>query len=149
EEDLGLAVLTNRWPGHGGFFFYTYVLNLLLESRFGLNRGANEAVVAEYRDAVGRLTDLAAEARPVAHGAIASFLGSYERGYGLAYDTSGAVRLHLSARPTRVLALPDGSGVAASGLIAGRSIRFVRDQTGVPVIELEGLEAVRWLSGPA
>jgi hypothetical protein len=39
--------------------------------------------------------------------------------------------------------------VAASGIFAGLPIRFGRDQTGVPLMELEGMETVGWLSGPA
>ena len=119
-----------------------YVLNLLLESRFGLNRGVNETVVAVYQDGARALTAVADQARHVDAGAIAPVLGYYERGYRLAYDAAGALRLHVSSRTTRLLAMPDGSYLAAS------------DRTGVAVTELggtelEGSESVRWLSGPA
>ena len=40
-------------------YFHKYVLNLLLERRFGLNQGANATVVAAYQEAAGALTDLA------------------------------------------------------------------------------------------
>jgi CubicO group peptidase (beta-lactamase class C family) len=149
EDDLGLAVLTNKQIGHGAFSFYTYVLNLLLESRFGLNRGANEAVVAEYEDDARALASIAAQARPVDAGAIAPFLGFYERGYRLWLDAAGMLRLQPDARTTRLLAMPDGSYVRSGGLLAGRQVRFHRDQMDVPMMELEGLETVRWLSGPA
>jgi CubicO group peptidase (beta-lactamase class C family) len=149
EDDLGLIVLTSREPDQGGSLFHFYVSNLLLERAFGLNQGANEAVVAAYRDGAGQLADLAAAARPVDAGAIAPYLGYYERGFRLAFDAAGALRLHEGSRATRVLAMPDGSYVAASGIFAGLPIRFGRDQTGVPVMELEGMETVSWSSGPA
>jgi len=34
------------------------------------------------------------------------------------------------------------------GALVGRAIRFMRDELGVPVMELDGLERVGWLSGP-
>jgi CubicO group peptidase (beta-lactamase class C family) len=145
DDNLGLVVLTNQF--HAGSVFSAYVLNLLLESRFGLNRGANEMVSAQYQDAIGHLTDLAAQAGPVDAGMVAPFLGLYERGYHLALEEGGVLRLHLSTRATRVLALPDGSYVGASGVLAGTPLRLVRDQSGTPVMELVGFETVRWLSG--
>jgi CubicO group peptidase (beta-lactamase class C family) len=148
EDDLGLVVLTNREPDQGGSLFTFYVSNLLLERRFGLNAGANDTVVAAHQTAAHRLTGLAAETRPVDGDAIAPFLGYYERGYRLAFDAAGALRLHEGSRATRLLALPDGSYVVASGSLAGIPVRFGRDQTGMPVLELEGMETVRWLSGP-
>jgi CubicO group peptidase (beta-lactamase class C family) len=148
EDDLGLVVLTNREPAHGGVLFQYYMSNLLLECRFGLNAGANEALVADYQDVAHRLSDLAAQARPVDAGAIAPYLGYYEQGFRLAFDAAGALRLHEASRAMRLLAMPDGSYVAASGIVAGTPIRFVRDQMGMPVMELEGMETVRWLSGP-
>lgn len=147
EDDLGLVVLTNMFFRRA-VFFYMYVLNLLLESRVGLNRGVNETVVAVSRDAARQLTNQAAQAHPVDAGAIAPFLGYYERGYRLASDAAGALRLQLSSRATRVLAMPDGGYVTASDRLAGTAIRFLRDRTGVLVMELESIESVRWPSGP-
>jgi CubicO group peptidase (beta-lactamase class C family) len=146
EEDLGLAILTNMSANFTNYF-YKYVLNLLLESRFGLNRGVNETVGAAYQEAAAGLTDLAAQARPVDAGVMTPYLGAYERGYRLAYDAAGALRLHVGGRAMRVLALPDGSYVLASGQLVGVLLRLDRDQTGVPVMELEGVETVRWLNG--
>ena len=54
----------------------------------------------------------------------------------------------LGGRAVRVLAMPDGSYVGASGQLAGSPTLFVRDHTGTPVLELEG-ETVRWLRGPS
>jgi CubicO group peptidase (beta-lactamase class C family) len=147
EEDLGLAVLTNVAVTSSNYF-HKYVLNLLLDRRFGLNRGMNETVVAAYQESAAALTDLAAQAAPVDAGEIAPYLGDYERGYRLAHDAAGVLRLHVGGRAMRVLALPDGSYVLASGQLVGTPLRFVRDQTGSPMLELEGVETVRWLSGP-
>jgi CubicO group peptidase (beta-lactamase class C family) len=156
DDDLGLVILMNMSVS-SAIYFYRYVLNLLLENQFGLNRGANEMIIAAYQEAAGALSALAAQARPVEAGAIAPFLGSYEHGYRLAYDAAGALRLHVGGRAVRVLAMPDGGPdggyVAASGgTLAGTPIQLVRDELGTPVIELvapvagEG-ETVRWLRG--
>ncbi|MGD9890897.1 MAG: serine hydrolase domain-containing protein [Dehalococcoidia bacterium] len=147
EKDLGLVVLMNTLATSSESFYH-YVLNLLLERRFSLNRGVNETVVAAYQDAAGARTALAAQARPVDAGVIAPFLGDYEHGDRLAYDAAGVLRLYAGGRAMRVLALPDGSYVLASGQAVGLPLRLVRDQMGTPVMELEGTETVRWLSGP-
>ena len=107
----------------------------------------NGAVVAAYGDSVGALADLAAQARPVDPAAIAPYLGDYAHGYRLAYDAAGALRLHVGGRAVRVLAMPDGSYVAASGQLAGSPILLARNRAGAPVLTLLD-ETVRWLSGP-
>jgi CubicO group peptidase (beta-lactamase class C family) len=149
DNDLGLIVLTNMPVGVANFF-NRYVLNLLLEGQFDLNRGANDTIIAAYQDAAGALNALAAQARPVDAGAIAPFLGIYEHGDRLAYDAAGSLRLHLGGRALRVLGMPDGGYVAASGSLAGTPIQLVRDELGAPMMELKGQEGetVRWLSGP-
>lgn len=147
EDNLGLAILENMSVG-SSTYFYRYVLNLLLESQFGLNRGANDTLVAAYQEAAGALTALARRARPVDAGAIAPFLGNYEHAYRLAYDGDGTLRLHVGGRALRVLALPEGDYVAASGgTLAGTPIRFLRDDMGAPMLELDD-ESVHWLTGP-
>jgi CubicO group peptidase (beta-lactamase class C family) len=147
DDDLGLIVLTNVWLFPGAFFFYTYILNLLLSARFGLNVGANDAVVSQYQDTKQKLADKAAHAGPVDKAAIAPYLGYYEHGYQLAFDPAGVLRIRQSARATRVLAIPDGSYVAASGILAGSAVQFSFDGTGNPQMAIEGAETVRWQSG--
>jgi CubicO group peptidase (beta-lactamase class C family) len=151
DDDLGLAVLTNvrSSGGIGGDAFYTYVLNLLLSGRFNLNQGVNDAVVAQFQDARQELQDAAAQAGPVAPAAIASYLGYYEHGYQLAFDASGVLRLWQGARATRLLAMVDGSYVLAGGVLAGAAVHFSRDGIGMQQMEIEGIETVRWSSGPA
>jgi hypothetical protein len=148
EEDLGLIVITNMSVGSSNYF-HKYVLNLLLSSSFGLNREMNEKIVAGYQDAARSLANAAAQSVAVDAGAIARFLGYYERGYRLAYDSAGALRLYLSAAADRVLGMPSGSYVMASGQSVGTVIRLALDTTGVPEMKLEGFETVRWLSGPS
>ncbi len=148
EENLGLALLTNMGPTPRGLYFAPYVLNLLLESRFGLNQGANAAVVAQYQDAARRLDDIAAQALPVDPVTVAPYLGHYEKGWSLAFDPDGSLRLRQSSRSIRVMAMPDGSFVMAGGFAAGFPIRLFRDDD-VPWLDLVGLERVRWCVGPA
>jgi hypothetical protein len=148
DDNLGLVLLMNMSVGSANFF-YRYVVSLLLENQFGLDRGTNDTIVAAYQEAAGALTALAAQARPVEAGAVAPFLGSYEHGYRLAYDADGTLRLHVGGRALRVLAMPEGGYVAASGgTLVGTPIQLVRDDMGTPVLELEDLETVRWLRGP-
>jgi CubicO group peptidase (beta-lactamase class C family) len=150
DDDLGLVVLTNvrSSGGTSSDAFYTYVLNLLLRERFGLNDGVNELVVAHDQAARQQLQEVAAQAGPVDPAAIAPYLGYYEHGYQLAFDAAGVLRVRQGARATRLLALPDGSYVLASGVLAGAVVHFVRDSLGLPQMVIDGLETVRWSSGP-
>jgi CubicO group peptidase (beta-lactamase class C family) len=150
DDNLGLIVLANMSVGVTNFF-YRYVLNELLERQFDLNRGANDTIVAAYQDAAGALSALAGQAHPVDAGAVAPFLGVYEHGDRLACDAVGTLRLRVGGRALRVLAMPDGGYVAASGSLAGTPIQLGRDELGAPVMELKAPEGetVRWLSGAA
>jgi CubicO group peptidase (beta-lactamase class C family) len=148
EEDLGLVVVTNMSVGSSSYF-YKYVVNLLLADSFGINQGLNETVVSEYQGGAKALADIAAASVAVDPGAIAPFLGYYERGYQLAFDAAGELRLHLSAAGDRVRGMPDGSYVLATGQSARTPIGLTRDAAGVPQLALEGYETVRWLSAPS
>ena len=144
DDDLGLVVLTNTFTG--GPAFVSYVLNLLLEQRFGL-AADNDVLVAQYQDTTGQLAGLAGQAVPVDPAVIAPYLGYYEEGFRLAFDAAGSLRLHLQNRAWRVLGQPDGSYVGGSGLLAGAAINLGRDAVGVPQLELQDLATVRWQSG--
>jgi CubicO group peptidase (beta-lactamase class C family) len=148
NDDLGFVVLTNQWTTPGGIPFYQYIENLLLSGRFGLNIGINDALVSLYQDSSQKLLDKAAHAGPVDTALVAPYLGYYERGYQLAFDAAGALRIRQSTRATRVLAQPDGDYIAASGILAGSPVRFTRDSSGRPQMEIEGFETVRWSMGP-
>lgn len=149
EENIGMVVLTNMAPTPRGLYFAPYVLNLLLENRFGLNRGANTPLIAQYQDAARTLDDIAAQALPVDPVAVAPYLGHYEKGWSLAFDPDGALRLRQSSRAIRVMAMPDGSYVMAGGFAAGLPIQLLHDENDVPWLNLPQLERVRWSVGPA
>jgi CubicO group peptidase (beta-lactamase class C family) len=122
DDDLGLVVLTNQ-DTPDGLPFYTYVLNLFLSDIFGINTGANEAVASLYKGARQKLQDTAAQSGPVDPTAIGPYLGYYERGYYLAIDTSGALRLHQSTRAMRLLAASGG------GYVLGNSSMWAKRST--------------------
>jgi CubicO group peptidase (beta-lactamase class C family) len=147
DDDLGLVVLTNVWNAPGGLPFCSYAVNALLEQRLGLDARYNAAVVSGYRDAARHLADQAAQAGPVDSATMAPYLGYYDGGFRLAFDSSGALRLHLQNRAMRVLAQPDGGYVIGSGLLAGVGISFSRDAVGSPQMELHDIATVRWQSG--
>ncbi len=145
DDDVGLVVLTNTLPGSSAFV--TNVLNLLLEQRFHLAAGRDAALIGKYQDTTGQLADQAAQAVPVDPAAIAPYLSFYEKGFRLAFDTAGALRLYLQNRAWRVLGQPDGSYVIGSGVLAGTAMSLSRDAVGVPQMELEDYATVRWQSG--
>ncbi|MGI8485133.1 MAG: serine hydrolase domain-containing protein, partial [Thermomicrobiales bacterium] len=149
EDDLGLVVLTNLEPSSRSLSFYQYVLNLLLGGRFGYNKGINDVIVSQYKDATKQLTDLAAQTGPVDPAAIAPYLGFYQRGYSLAFDERGALRVRQSARSIRLLALPDGGYVMASGIAIGVIVNFSQDRGGMRWMEITDIETVHWFSEPA
>jgi CubicO group peptidase (beta-lactamase class C family) len=144
DDDLGLVVLTNTFTG--GPAFVSYLLNLLMEQRFGL-AADNDVLIAQYHDTTARLAEQASQAVPVDPTAVAPYLGYYEEGVRLAFDGAGSLRLHLQNRAWRVLGQPDGSYVGGSGLLAGAPINFRRDAVGVPQLELQGTATLRWQSG--
>ncbi len=149
EDDLGLVVLTNMGPLPRGLYFTGYVLSLLLSARFGLNLGVNEAIVAQYQAAEQQLSDLAARAEPIDADAIAPYLGYYEKGWRLAFDADGTLRLHQSSRAIPLLAMPDDRYVMASGELPGTAVRFSRDGGGMPWLAIQDIETVRWSTGLA
>lgn len=149
EENLGLVILSNMGPLPRGLYFAPYVLNLLLSAHFGLNRGMNEAVVAQYQVAEQHLSDLTAQAAPVDPDAVAPYLGFYEKGWRLAFDPDGALRLRQGSRAIPLLALPDGSYVMAGGVLPGNVVHLSQDEVNMAWLEIEGIETVRWTNGPA
>lgn len=147
DDGLGLVVNTNIGPLSRGLGFVQYVSALLLETQFELNRGAADAAVAQYQTGAQGLADLAAQAEPVDESVIAPWLGFYERGWSLAFEADGDLRLRQSSRSIPLLAMPDGSYVMASGVAPGSMVQFSRDASGMPVMGIVGLETVRWTTG--
>jgi hypothetical protein len=121
----------------------------LLEARFGLNRGANAVVIAQYQETAHQLDDLARQALPVDPVEVTPYLGHYEKGWSLAFDGDGSFRLRQSSRAIRVMAMPDGGYVMAGGFSAGLPLRLFRDENGAPWLDIPDVERVRWMVGPA
>jgi CubicO group peptidase (beta-lactamase class C family) len=147
DDDLGLIINTNVGPDARGLSFIQYVSTLLLNMRFGLNQGITDFVIDQYQQARQGLDDLAARAGPVDEAAIAPYLGHYQKGWHLAIDEDGSLRLRLSSRAISLMTMPDGSYVMASGLGVGIPVTFARDVSGIPFMQIADLETVRWLTG--
>ena len=82
-------------------------------------------------------------------GAVAPYLGFYEKGWRVAFDADGELRLRQGSRAIRLLAMPDGDYVMAGGLVPGTAVHFSQDGSGLRWLEIQGFETVRWSSGPA
>ncbi|MGV9268335.1 serine hydrolase domain-containing protein [Kitasatospora sp. NPDC003701] len=146
ERDLGLVVLNAMNPSPTGLYFYLYVLNLLLDERFGLNRGVPAKVHADYLTALQALRDLGERTRPADPAAAAPYLGHYEGGYRLTQDGPD-LTLRLGPRTMPLGVLPDGDYVMTGGLLVGNTVRLTRDVDDTPRIEVVGLETVRRTTG--
>jgi CubicO group peptidase (beta-lactamase class C family) len=146
-DDLGLVVLTNNGLSGNGLAFYPYLLNALLSSQFGLNTTANDALVAALNTAIQQRQALADSATAVSKATIDRYLGIYEHGYSLAFDDEGALWLRLGRRSFRIMGLPDGDYVIASGIITGTPVKFSIDANGDTWMEITQFETVRWLQG--
>jgi CubicO group peptidase (beta-lactamase class C family) len=147
DDDLGLVINTNIGPMSRGLAFIQYVSTLLLNMRFGINAGITDAIVDQYQEAAQALDQLAMQATPVSESEIAPYLGHYEKGWTAAFDADGTLRLRQSSRAIRLMAMPDGGYVMAGGVAPGVRVHFSRDESGLPRMELEGLETVRWMTG--
>lgn len=148
DHDLGLVVLNNTGFAPNGNYFYTYVLNLLLGQRFGLNQGVTEKAVAASDADLGLLTTLGARTRPIDPRAVEPFLGIYEAGYAVT-RTGRRLQIQIGPRTFPLEALADGSFVIGGGLIVTLPVRFLPEPDGIMHMELIGLETVRRTNGLA
>lgn len=142
EHDLGLVVLNSMNPGPTGTLLYSYVLNLLLSQRLGLNRGVPEKVLDAYEAASSQLLELGSQARPVKTDAVAPYLGHYEGGYRMLRRGRGLQVRH-GPRVMPLMAMPDGSYIMSGGLLVGNPVELAVEADGVPHLELVDLETVR------
>ena len=78
---------------------------------------------------------------------ISQYLGYYERGYVLAFDDQDVLWLNQSRRSFRIMAMPDGTYVFASGFLTGFPVKLSSDANGDAWLEIEQIETVRWLQG--
>ena len=89
-------VLTNVTERPTGPILYSYIFSLLLDQRFGLNRGIADQALAPGDTRLDQLAQLGRQARPVDPRVVEPFLGYYERDYSLVRD--GGQRSCWSAR---------------------------------------------------
>ncbi len=142
QHDLGLVVLTNMTSGPTGTFWYTYVLNLLLSQRFGLNAGVPDKALAENARWLGVLAGVGKDARPVDLAAVDPYLGFYEGGYSLVRQGRD-LELRIGPRVFPLEVMPDGSYVMSGGFMVGSEVRLARERDGTPHAEIVGAETVR------
>lgn len=148
EHDLGLVVLNNMDPQQNGFYFYLYVLNLLLNERFGLNQGVPAKVHAANAAVVAHLRELGNKSHPVHQHTLAPFVGYYEGGYQLNAHGHHA-EVALGPRRMPLVAMPNGSYLFAGGILLGTPLKLGHDRDGTPHMELVGLgQTVRRTVGP-
>ncbi|HEU4999337.1 MAG TPA: serine hydrolase domain-containing protein [Lapillicoccus sp.] len=145
EKDLGLVVLTNMNVFPTGSIFYAYVLNLLLDQRFGYNPGLAEKVLEVSDAGLANLAQLGRQARPVDPRVVEPFLGYYEHDYTLVRD-GGRLRLLVGPRRLTLAAMPDGSYRVSDGLLPGNRVNLTLDQDGHRRLELVDFETVRLLN---
>ncbi len=146
-DDLGLVVLTNNGMSANGSSFYPYLLNTLLTTLFGLNEGANDALIATHKAADEQLQSLAASATAVNTEKISKYLGYYERGYLLAFDDQDTLWLNQGRRSFRIMEQPDGTYLSASGFLTGFAVKLSTDDNGDPWLEIDQIDTVKWIQG--
>ncbi len=147
QHDLGLVVLNAMNPGPTGSWFYTYVLNVLLNQRLSLNLGVPAKALAANATALEQQRQLGRQAKAVDRKAVSRYLGYYEGGYSLVLD-GRELQLHQGPRVLPLEVMPDGSYVMSGGLLVGAPVKLAVESDGVPHIELVGLETVRRSTGP-
>jgi CubicO group peptidase (beta-lactamase class C family) len=141
DHDLGLVVLNNMNPTTIGTYFYTAVLDHLLSMRFGLNDGLQPKLEALVDEALAKLDEIWQQTTRPDRSKVEPFLGYYEGGYSVLFE-EGVPTIRMASRAFPLRALPDGSYVAAAGLVPGLAIHLRRTVRGSAQMELEGLETV-------
>ncbi|HET7094003.1 MAG TPA: serine hydrolase domain-containing protein, partial [Thermomicrobiales bacterium] len=148
-ERLGFAILSNQEPARGGASFVLSVMSSLLSRAFGLYRDLPDALARAEPELEARSARLAAQTRPVDPAAVAPYLGFYGFGFRLRLDDAGVLRLEHDVRSMPLLALPNGNYVVADGpgSLLGQTVSFTANSHGGRVMQIEGLDPVRWLTG--
>jgi CubicO group peptidase (beta-lactamase class C family) len=144
QHDLGLVVLTNMNVYPTGSAFYSYVLNLLLDQRFGINPGVADKALALSDTGLATLAQLGRQSRSVDPRVVEPYLGYYEHDYSLLRE-GGQLVLLVGPRRQTLAAMPDGSYVIAEGLIPGTRVNLSLGQDGHRRLELVDFETVRQL----
>ncbi len=145
-QDLGLAVLSNTNVTPNGAWFYTYVLNLLLNRRLGLNAGVTDKALAAGAAGIEANAAVYRSSAPVDARATAPWLGHYEAGYRI--ERCGReLTVYNGPRRFPLRALPDGTYVAAEGFITGAPAKLERDADGTPTFGFVDIETARRTTG--
>jgi len=147
ERDLGIVVLNSMNPEPTGLFLYLYVLNLILGTEFGINKGVPPKVSAAAAGARRALVDKGRTVRPVDPRRVQPWLGYYEGGYLLALEKSRLV-LHLQSRRFDLRWVKGDSYLMADGLMPGATVLLRRDPDGTPALVVAGIDTVRREVGP-
>lgn len=145
QHDLGLVVLTNMNVYPTGGSFYSYVLNLLLNQRFGLNPGVADKALAASDTGLATLAQLGRQSRPVDPKVVEPFLGYYEHDYTLVRE-GGQLVLLVGPRRLTLAAMADGSYVVSEGLLPAARVNLALDPDGRRRLELVDFETVRLLN---
>jgi CubicO group peptidase (beta-lactamase class C family) len=145
QHDLGLVVLTNMTERPTGPILYSYIVSLLLDQRFGLNRGIADQALAAGDTRLDQLAQLGRQARPVSPRVVEPFLGYYEHDYSLVRD-GGHLLLLVGPRRLRLDAMPDGSYVVSEGAVPGTQVNLSLDQYGHRRLDFVGFETVRQIN---
>jgi hypothetical protein len=131
-----------------GSAFYSYILDLLLDQRFGLNPGVADKALAASDAGLANLAQLGRQARPADPRVVEPFLGYYEHDYSLV-RAGRALRLLVGPRLLTLEAMPDGSYVVSDGLLPGNRVNLTLDKDGHRRLEFVGFETVRLLNPPS
>jgi len=146
DQDLGLVILTNMNASPVAPWFYTYVLNLFLNRRLGLNAGVTDKALAAGAAAMDAQQRLFGRSHPVDLKATAPFVGYYEGGYSVVRDGRDLV-VSIGPRRLPLRAMADGTYVVSDGLTVGATVRLGRDADGVAFIDIVDVEKVRRTTG--
>ena len=128
-----------------GPILYSYIFSLLLDQRFGLNRGIADQALAAGDTRLDQLAQLGRQARPVDPRVVEPHLGYYEHDYTLVRD-GGQLQLLVGPRRLTLAAMPDRSYVVSEGAVPGTAVKLSLDQYGPRRLEFVGFETVRQIN---
>jgi CubicO group peptidase (beta-lactamase class C family) len=147
DEGIAFFVVTNTQSELGGTPFTSTVQNSLLTRLYGLNRGVNALLAAQFEERMQERAVLGAQAGPVDMAAVAPYLGWYTHNWSLDMADPTTMLVSHDVRSSRLKALPDGDYVGIDGLLVGQRVQFSRDENGWPEMQIVNGPRLVWLSG--
>jgi len=113
-----------------------------------LNEGASTAALAFIDAADQKLRATRSRAAAISAESVGLYLGYFEKGYRLEFDSDDALWLRVGRRSFRIMALPGDQFVIASGSFAGNLVGLTTDANGDAWLAIASVgEKVRWLQG--